>query len=133
MPNSYWFHVPNGGWRSPVEARIFKSLGVKAGVPDLIIIANGKPYGLELKIERGKLTPAQHTAHVMLAAAGAEIATAYGLDEALDQLARWGLLRGSEIQQIARPSEGLATWVSVPASSGFRRTSTRLQLRRCRR
>ena len=93
--DAFWFHVPNGGWRSPIEARVFKGLGVKAGVPDLILIANGKPYGLELKTEGGRLTPIQRTAHVLLAAAGAEVATAYGLDQALEQLNRWGLLRGS--------------------------------------
>jgi hypothetical protein len=27
-----WFHVPNGGRRSPVEAAIFNGLGVRAGV-----------------------------------------------------------------------------------------------------
>jgi VRR-NUC domain len=93
--NSFWFHVPNGGWRSPVEARVFKGLGVKAGVPDLILIANAKAYALELKTEGGRLTPIQRTVHVLLAAAGAEVATAYGLDQALEQLGQWGLLRGN--------------------------------------
>ena len=100
--NAYWFHVGNGGWRSPVEARIFKSLGVKAGVPDLFIVANGKPYGLELKTERGKLTPVQRAAHVLLQAAGAEVATAYGLDQALDQLERWGLAARHRIAVLDR-------------------------------
>jgi hypothetical protein len=34
MRGCVWFHPPNGGWRSPVEAAIFKSLGVRAGVAD---------------------------------------------------------------------------------------------------
>ena len=29
-----WFHVPNGGRRSPIEAAIYKGLGVRAGVSD---------------------------------------------------------------------------------------------------
>jgi hypothetical protein len=33
-----WFHVPNGGWRSKVEAVILKLLGVKKGVPDVWIV-----------------------------------------------------------------------------------------------
>jgi len=32
-----WCHVPNGGARSKVEAGIFKAMGVKAGVPDVMI------------------------------------------------------------------------------------------------
>jgi hypothetical protein len=95
VPNVFAFHCPNGGWRRPAEARIFKSLGVRAGIPDVLVVAGGKLYALELKTAHGKLTPAQRTAHVMLTAAGAEVATAHGLDEALAVLERWGLLRVS--------------------------------------
>src|SRR5262245_61872850 len=28
VPNCYWFHVGNGGYRTPTEARVLKSLGV---------------------------------------------------------------------------------------------------------
>ena len=34
-----WFHPPNGGWRSKREAAIMSGLGVKPGVPDIVIIA----------------------------------------------------------------------------------------------
>jgi hypothetical protein len=78
------FHVPNGGWRSPAEASILKGLGVRAGIPDIIAIKNGRAYGLELKAPGGRLTATQRDAHVALAAAGATVATA----------ALWGLLRG---------------------------------------
>ena len=29
-------HVPNGGFRKPVEAKILRGLGVTAGTPDLL-------------------------------------------------------------------------------------------------
>jgi hypothetical protein len=32
-PGVFAFHVPNGGYRKPVEAAIMKGLGVVAGVP----------------------------------------------------------------------------------------------------
>jgi hypothetical protein len=47
------FHVPNGGWRSPIEAAILKGQGVRPGVPDLIVIKDGFPFALELKAEGG--------------------------------------------------------------------------------
>ena len=93
VPNCYWFHVGNGGYRTPTEARVFKSLGVRPGVPDLILIRDGRTYGLELKADGGRLTPVQRTAHVLMRAAGAEVVTV-GLDAAFRQLECWGMLRG---------------------------------------
>jgi hypothetical protein len=64
------FHVPNGGWRSPIEAAILKGLGVVAGVPDIVAVRGGQMYCLELKAEGGRSTPAQIAAHSLLASAG---------------------------------------------------------------
>jgi len=90
----FWFHPPNGGWRSAIEAAVFKSLGVKPGVPDLILIHRGKVFGLELKAgKRSRLSEAQHAWHERLRAAGAEIATANNIDAALALLEQWGALR----------------------------------------
>jgi hypothetical protein len=89
------FHPPNGGARRPIEAAILKSLGVTAGVPDIITIKDGRTYGLELKAAGGRLTDSQRDAHNALRAAGAEVATADNIDDALHQLEAWKLLRGS--------------------------------------
>ncbi len=51
------FHVPNGGHRNVVEARIFKGLGVRSGVADLILAVPNKhhPYlAIEMKAGKGK-------------------------------------------------------------------------------
>jgi hypothetical protein len=90
---SFVFHYPAGGWRSPVEAAIFQSLGVVAGVPDLLIIHGGRIYGLELKTKHGRLSGNQIETQDRMRAAGAIIATAVELDAALEQLERWGLLQ----------------------------------------
>lgn len=53
------YHIPNGGYRSPAEAGILKSMGVRAGVPDLHLpVETGGYYGLyiELKKPGGKLS-----------------------------------------------------------------------------
>lgn len=92
-PGVVWFHPANGGARSKVEAARFRAEGVVAGVPDLIIVFGGKLHALELKTEHGRLSPAQRTMHERLAAAGAHVAVAYGLDAAIAQLTAWGLFR----------------------------------------
>jgi hypothetical protein len=95
MPGAFAFHVPNGGWRSAIEAAIFKSLGVVAGVPDIIIIYGGRCYALELKAEGGRVTPKQLEAIAAMEAAGAYCCIAEGLDRALAVLEQWGLLKGA--------------------------------------
>jgi len=94
-PGVFAFHVPNGGWRSRVEAAILKEIGTVAGVPDLICIFEGQCYALELKAGRGRLTDVQRVVHERLREAGAHVAVAHGIDEALAWLEVWNLLRPS--------------------------------------
>jgi hypothetical protein len=89
-----WWHTPNGGRRSRVEAAIFAGLGVKPGVADLILLHGGRPFALELKTERGRPTAAQMQFLSEFRAAGGEASIANGLDQALRVLETWGLLRG---------------------------------------
>jgi hypothetical protein len=92
------FHVPNGGYRKPIEAAIMKGLGVKAGVPDVVAIHKGCCYGLELKAEGGRATPKQLEAIAAMEAAGAHCCITEGLDRALAVLEQWGILRGRNAQ-----------------------------------
>ena len=92
--NIFFFHVPNGGFRRPIEAAILKGLGVTAGAPDVIAIKGGRTYCLELKAPGGRLTLTQVTVHDALRAAGASMAVADNIDAALRQLEEWQLLRG---------------------------------------
>jgi hypothetical protein len=93
-PGIFAFHPANGGWRSHIEAAILKGLGVRPGVPDVIAVMDGHTYALEIKPPGGRLTAAQNVAHAALRAAGADVATAWGLDDALAVLERWGVLKG---------------------------------------
>ena len=60
--NLYWFHCPNGGSRNAREGAKLKRMGVKAGVPDVIILDTTKDGGkglcIELKV--GKNTQSDH-------------------------------------------------------------------------
>jgi hypothetical protein len=93
MPGLFVFHYPAGGWRSPVEAAIFKSLGVVAGIPDILIIHCDHIFALELKTTHGRLTQTQIEAQTRMRAAGATVGTAIEIDAALELLEQWGLLR----------------------------------------
>jgi hypothetical protein len=92
--HTFAFHVPNGGWRSPIEAAILRGLGVMPGVPDLIVIKDGLPFALEPKAEGGRLSPAQSEAIEAMNAAGADVGVAHGLDAALRWLTERGILKG---------------------------------------
>ena len=91
--DTWWTHVPTGGWRSPIEAAIFKSLGVRAGSPDLLIIRAGQPLFLELKAPGRKLSPVQTDCHAALRRAGATVETADNIDTAIAFLNRIGAMR----------------------------------------
>jgi hypothetical protein len=89
----WWAHYPSGGRRSRITGAILKSMGARAGVPDLLIVSQGRLFAMELKSDRGKLSPVQRETHVAMRKAGAVIGTAGTIDEALDLLGEWGLLR----------------------------------------
>jgi hypothetical protein len=93
VPGLWWCHVPNGGYRTAVEAAIFKSLGLIAGAPDLLLVYRGQTYGLELKAHGGRLTPTQIETHARMRLAGAIVEVATGIDEAVARLQLWQLLR----------------------------------------
>lgn len=96
-PNIWWCHIANGGLRSKVEAAIMRGQGVKPGAPDLLIVADGRPYFLEVKTEAGRVSQAQADCHEELRRAGAEVGVAHGLDQALRKLEQWRLLRGRDV------------------------------------
>lgn len=67
-------------------------MGVKAGIPDLMLIHAGKVYGLEIKTRKGRTSKDQDAMLAAIVAAGGHAAVAHGIDAALDRLATWGLL-----------------------------------------
>src|SRR3954454_7983826 len=75
-------HVGNGGRRSKAEAGIFRALGVRAGVPDLLVwLPGGSGFGVELKAAAGKLSPAQTFWHATLKALGHRVYVVRSLEE----------------------------------------------------
>ena len=103
-PNLFAFHPASGGYRRPIEAAVLKGLGVRAGVPDIIAVHEGRCYGLELKAPGGRPTEAQLVTIAAMEAAGAYCCIAEGLDHALTKLEAWGLLRGQAFTLDTWPS-----------------------------
>lgn len=95
-PGVSWYHPANGGHRDRVTAARLKGLGVRAGTPDLALVVQGRAHFLELKRAKGGSVSAEQRAMLAeLRAAGAVVAIARGLTEALHTLEAWGALRGS--------------------------------------
>ena len=94
-PGLVFTHAPNGGYRRPVEAAIFKSMGVRAGVSDLLLWRAGKSYALELKAPGGRVSEHQLEFLQDMNRAGAFTCVCEGINPALKTLEAWGLLRGA--------------------------------------
>lgn len=105
-PGVVFWHTPNGGKRNVVEAKRFVAMGVKPGIPDIMILADGQLYGLELKAAKGRVSEHQKKCLADLAEAGAITAVTYGLDEAVERLEAWGLIDGGG--SALRPATALA-------------------------
>lgn len=90
-PKILVFHPANGGFRTVVEASIFKSLGVKAGTPDLCLLWKpGKVAFLEVKAGLGRLTTHQQSFHRWLGDLCIPVATVRSLEEAQEKMKEWG-------------------------------------------
>lgn len=96
-----WWHTPNGGSRNAIEAAKLRRMGVKPGIPDLLLLVGGRLHALELKTaKQGSRAKGRLSAHQMIVLdamgrQGVRVAVAYGLDEALAQIEAWGLFRST--------------------------------------
>lgn len=89
--DAFWFHVPNGGKRNKTEAGILKALGVRAGVPDILIAFRGGLYAIELKAANGRLTAAQKDTIPRMQSAGVQTAVCRSIDDVVAELGAWGI------------------------------------------
>lgn len=99
VPGLVWFSVPNAARRGLIEAQIMKATGLRAGVGDLILLHTGKFYSLEIKTLTGRATASQVAFMRDVQSAGGTARIVHGIDEALDVLVEWGLLRTATRQR----------------------------------
>ncbi len=69
----------------------WKGLGVKAGVPDLLIVYRGNAYWIELKAPKGVVSEDQKRAHLDLRTAGCGLEVCRSLEDVQKILAVWGI------------------------------------------
>ena len=90
-----FFHVPNGGKRSKVEAAIFKGLGVRAGVSDLVLLfPDARSAFIELKSPGGKLSSSQNQFRSQVEGLGFQFAVCDAVDD-VEQFVRSMLMPSS--------------------------------------
>ncbi len=89
-----WFAVPNGGSRNLLEAVNLKRQGLRAGVPDLVVIPKAGPVCfIELKSEDGTLSKLQSIWLESLPLYGCPVAVCRSLDEVQRFLFQTGVIR----------------------------------------
>jgi hypothetical protein len=89
LPGVFWTHFPAGEKRSEATRHKLAMMGTKAGVPDFLLIARGRLFGLELKTASGSLSKPQKLTHAALIRAGAEVAVCRTPAETAAALHHW--------------------------------------------
>lgn len=69
--DAFWTTFPAGGGGKARGGQL-KAMGLKAGVPDILIVWQGLAFWIELKAPRGVLSAEQRLVHDRLAFAGCE-------------------------------------------------------------
>ena len=83
---SFWFHCPNGGSRNGIEAAKLKAMGVKAGIPDCLILDNRRGYAglaIELKVGYNKPSPQQYEQFDKLVLRNWMVVVSWSLEEVI--------------------------------------------------
>lgn len=86
-----WFHCPNGGSRNPIEGAKLKGMGVKRGVPDVLIVQPTDQHcglAIELKVGRNRQTPEQKDWQEVLIGCGWAYEVCRSLDEVMEVVDR---------------------------------------------
>ena len=81
------FHPPNGGSRNVIEATNLKRMGVRSGIPDLILPVSRHGYHalyIEMKSGRGRVSAAQADMIERLKEYGNHVAICYDAGAAID-------------------------------------------------
>lgn len=88
--NSWWSTMPLGGGGS-IRGKILRGLGTRAGLPDLLVVNDGRAIWLELKSKNGRLSEVQQECHAALARARCPVTVCRHLDDVIAALRAAGV------------------------------------------
>lgn len=89
-PGSWFTTFPAGGG-GKIRGGKLKAMGLKPGVPDVLIIHQGRAYWIELKAEGGRLNDKQKALHPLLSEVGCCVAVCRSLEDVEESLREWGI------------------------------------------
>ena len=89
--NALLFAVPNGGKRHKREAQRLVGLGVRAGIPDLILWHDSHTLGIEVKLRNTYLSPHQRQMHDRMKVCGVPAVVVRSLDEFIATVQSFGV------------------------------------------
>lgn len=96
LPQMSWFSTFPAGGGGKIRGAHLKAMGLKPGVPDILIINLGRAYWIELKAKRGRVSQQQTETRFALARAMSPSATCRSIEEVEEALRNWGIpLRAS--------------------------------------
>jgi len=80
--SSVWSTIGHGGMPlHPRTAARLKAQGLKPGIPDVLIVWQGRAIFVEIKRPGGRLSPAQKAMHERITSAGAVVATCFSAED----------------------------------------------------
>jgi hypothetical protein len=85
----FWTTFPAGGG-GEVRGRKLKRMGLKAGVPDIMLIRDGRVYFIELKAAKGRPSAEQISVWNCLSSNGAPVALCRDVGGVCNALTYWG-------------------------------------------
>ena len=91
LPKTVWFSAIGHGGGGVIRGAQLKAAGVRAGVPDIMLIHEGRVYFCELKTGYTRVSQDQKDCHAAILAAGGKVEVCRHLDEVTDCLKRWGI------------------------------------------
>lgn len=83
----FWTAIGHGGGGA-LRGAILKGMGLKAGVPDVVLLYRGRAFWIELKAGTG-LSDAQKRVHGAIAVAGGIVTVCRSVQDVRDRLEIW--------------------------------------------
>jgi hypothetical protein len=86
----FWTTIPLGGG-GRLRGAILRGMGVRPGLPDILVIDCGHALWIEVKTSKGVVSAAQKICHEMLRLARSHVTVVRSLEDVERALIQWGV------------------------------------------